>query len=322
MSIDADNCVALSGGVGGTKLILGLSHVINGNNLSVIGNTGDDFEHLGLAISPDLDTLLYTLAGQVNPETGWGRSNETWSFMEALDELGGETWFRLGDRDLAVHLERTRRLTNGDSLSEVTTRLCNQLGITMQILPMTDETVRTRVLTDRGALDFQHYFVRDRAEPRVLGLEYVGAESARPTKAVLEALNNPDLAAIIIAPSNPYLSIDPILAIPGIRSAIAAASAPVVAVSPIVAGAAIKGPTAKIMAEFGHDTTAAGIASHYHDLLDGFILDEMDQGLAAEVKMLNLEVGICDTVMKSLNDKIRLARFTLEFAASIGKRTA
>ena len=214
MSKKSGSVVVLSGGVGGAKLVLGLSRVLAEGQLTVIGNTGDDFEHLGLAISPDLDTLMYTLAGEVNPETGWGLRHETWSFMDSLEQLGGESWFRLGDRDLATHIERTRRLANGDSLTEITSDFAKRMGVETQVLPMSNEAVRTCVVTDRGPLDFQHYFVRDQAVPKVISLDYVGAADVAPSREVLDALQNADLAAIIIAPSNPYLSIDPILAIP------------------------------------------------------------------------------------------------------------
>ena len=309
--------VVLSGGVGGAKLALGLSRVLTNEQLTIIGNTGDDFEHLGLAISPDLDTLMYTLAGEVNPETGWGMDHETWSFLDALEKLGGETWFRLGDRDLATHIERTRRLTEGDSLSEITRDFCDQMKVSTKILPMSDDTVRTQVQTDRGQLDFQHYFVRDRAVPKIIGLDYVGASEVEPCHEVLEVLQKPDLAAIIIAPSNPYLSIDPILAIPAINAAIRATNAPVIAVSPIVQGMAIKGPTAKIMKELGLEPSAGNIARHYGNLIDGFILDATDGNMAEQIESADLKVTSCDTIMRSLEDKIRVANVSLDFANSI-----
>ena len=215
--------------------------------LTVIVNTGDDFEHLGLPICPDLDTLMYTLSGAVNPETGWGCRDETWSFMQAAERLGAETWFRLGDRDLATHIVRAQLLAEQATLTEVIQTLCARWSIRARILPMSDAPVRTQVVTDQGRLDFQHYFVRDRAAPVVQAFEYAGADRAAPTPAVLAALRDPDLAAIVIAPSNPYLSIDPILAIAGLRAALHATTAPIIAVSPIVGGIAIKGPTAKII---------------------------------------------------------------------------
>jgi LPPG:FO 2-phospho-L-lactate transferase len=313
----ADRYTVLSGGVGGAKLVLGLAQLLPGEQLTVVANTGDDFVHLGLAISPDLDTLMYTLAGEVNTETGWGLRNETWGFMDALESLDGDTWFRLGDRDLATHIVRTQQLAAGENLTEITARLCDRLGVTTLILPMTNDTVRTRVDTGEGPLDFQHYFVRDRAQPRVTGLTYRGANTAEPSPGVLHALQGPDIRAVFIAPSNPYLSIDPILAISSIRGAIRDTASPVIAVSPIVGNAAIKGPTAKIMAELGFEVSALSIARHYHDLLDGFILDTTDRDMAEEVKSLGIEVTICDTIMRSIDDKVRLAQVALDFAASL-----
>jgi LPPG:FO 2-phospho-L-lactate transferase len=310
-------CTVLSGGIGGAKLVLGLSKVTAGEDLTVIANTGDDFEHLGLAISPDLDTLVYTLAGEVNTETGWGRRDESWQFMAALEALGGTTWFRLGDRDLATHIERTRRLATGQCLTDVTSTLCERFGVGARILPMTDQAVRTRVRTETGTLDFQHYFVRERAEPRITGLEYAGAVAAEPTGAVLEALMDKNLAAVVIAPSNPYLSIDPMLAIPGLHDAVRNATAPVLAVSPIVSGAAIKGPTAKIMGELGLEVSALSIARHYRELLDGFILDTADRDMAGQIENMGLKVAVCDTIMKGTEDKIRLAKATLDFGQSL-----
>jgi len=309
--------VVLSGGVGGAKLVLGLSQVLAAGQLTVIANTGDDFEHLGLTICPDLDTLMYTLAGEVNSETGWGLRNETWSFMASLDQLGGETWFRLGDRDLATHIERTRRLANGERLTEITGDFSNRLGVATRILPMSDEAVRTRVATDRGPLDFQHYFVRDQAVPKVIGLDYAGADEVAPSSAVLEILGETDLSAIIIAPSNPYLSIDPILAIPAIEAAIRDTGTPVVAVSPIVDGLAVKGPTAKIMAELGLTPSADNIAKHYGGLIDGFIIDATDGNMVAQIESADLTVTSCDTIMKTMDDKMRVANASLELAWSI-----
>lgn len=319
MNKPSGSVAVLSGGVGGAKLVLGLSRVLSDGQLTVIANTGDDFEHLGLAISPDLDTLTYTLAGEVNAETGWGLRDESWHFMEALAQLGGETWFRLGDRDLATHVERTRRLAAGERLTEITRDFCRRLGVATRILPMSDQAVRTRVSTDRGPLDFQHYFVREQAAPEVIGLDYVGASDSFPSDEVLEVLRKTDLSAIIIAPSNPYLSIDPILAIPAIKEALRGTNAPVVAVSPIVHGIAIKGPTAKIMSELGLTASADNIARHYDELLDGFILDSTDGNMVAEIETSALKVTSCDTIMRSLEDKIRVANATLEFADSLSR---
>jgi LPPG:FO 2-phospho-L-lactate transferase len=309
-------CVVLSGGIGGAKFALGLDRVLAAGDLTIIANTGDDFEHLGLAISPDLDTLLYTLADLVNPETGWGRRDETWNFMAELARLGGDTWFRLGDRDLAIHIERTRRLAAGESLSAITADLARRLGIRARLLPMSDAPVRTRVNTEHGTLGFQEYFVREQARPLATGFEYAGAATARLPDAVAAALADPALTAIFIAPSNPWLSIAPLLAIPALRQILLAASAPVVAVSPIVAGTALKGPTAKIMRELGLAVSAEAVARHYRELIDGFILDASDRDCARAIESMGVAAGVTDTVMRSLDDKTALARYALEFAAT------
>jgi len=314
---DSLRYVVLCGGIGGVKLVAGLSRVLAPEQLAVAVNTGDDFQHLGLHISPDIDTVLYTLSGQVNPDTGWGRRDETWHFLDALGELGGETWFRLGDRDLATHVYRTRQLSLGRTLSQVTDDLRERLGVECRVLPMSDQPVATRVRTDRGTLDFQHYFVRDRAAPRVAAIEYHGAEHASAAPGVVAALADPALGAVIIAPSNPYLSIDPILAVPGMRRAIADSKAPVLAVSPIVRGAAIKGPTAKIIAELGRNASALEVLRHYQPLLDGFILDSADRELAAEAETTGIRTTAGNTIMKTPEDKQQLARSTVEFARQL-----
>jgi LPPG:FO 2-phospho-L-lactate transferase len=311
-------CVALSGGIGGAKLALGLSRVVPGDGLAVIVNTGDDFRHLGLSVCPDLDTLTYTLADCVDPGTGLGRRDESWQCLEALEELGGDTWFRLGDRDLATHLRRSQRLAEGARLTEVTAEICAALGVGTRVLPATDGRLATRVQTDAGTLDFQDYFVRRRAEPRVSAVEFGGEAAA--TAEVLAALRDPALEGIIIAPSNPYLSIDPILAVAGLEEALRAASAPIVAVSPIVGGRAIKGPTAKIMGELGLEVSALAAARHYQPWVDGFILDEVDAELEQPVAALGMAVHRCNTVMRRLEDRIALAREALSFARRCGKR--
>ncbi len=314
--------VAISGGVGGAKLALGLQLVLPPGELTVIVNTGDDFEHLGLKISPDLDTALYTLADIANTELGWGRRGETWNFMQAMESLGGETWFRLGDGDLATHIERTRRLGNNETLTAITRDFARRLGIQTTLLPMTDAPVRTRVTTDIGELDFQDYFVRRQCQPRVAALRFAGAEAAAPTAQVCAALTDPAVEAIFLCPSNPYLSIDPILALPGLRELLKRAAAPVIAISPLVGGAAVKGPTAKIMDELGIDVSALTVARHYGELLDGFILDERDATLAPELQALNLPVCLADTLMKTLEDRQRLARVSLEYAQKLNPRSA
>jgi LPPG:FO 2-phospho-L-lactate transferase len=303
--------LALSGGIGGAKLALGLYRVLPPGELTVVANTGDDFEHLGLSISPDIDTLLYTLAGIDNPELGWGRRNETWTFMAALEALGGETWFKLGDGDLATHVERTQRLAAGENLSQVTDDFRRRLGISARLLPMSDDRVRTRPRTDEGWLDFQDYFVRRRASPVVREFAYAGASEARANPDLLAALAGDDLELVVICPSNPFLSIDPILSLPRVRDALRACRAPVVAVSPIIGGKAVKGPTAKIMAELGLPIGAAAVARHYEDILDVFIADEAD---ANEIEDLGIPVSLARTLMSTLEDRQALARVVLAVA--------
>jgi LPPG:FO 2-phospho-L-lactate transferase len=307
--------VALSGGIGGAKLALGLYRRLPADSLMVVCNTGDDFEHLGLSISPDLDTVLYTLAGIANPETGWGRAGETWTFMQALEQLAGESWFRLGDGDLATHVERTRRLMAGESLSAISDDFRRRLGVRARVLPMCDQPVRTMVETKDGGLPFQRYFVERRCEPEVLGFEFRGADEASPTPALHEALAGESLEAVVICPSNPFISIDPILAVPGLRAAIAACPAPVVAVSPIIGGRAVKGPTAKMMAELGVPAGARAVAEHYGDLLDGFVLDAAD---AEAARAIGIPCLCTPILMADDEDKRRLAAEVLAFARRIG----
>ena len=307
--------VALSGGVGGAKLARGLDRVLAPGGLTVIVNTADDFDHLGLHVSPDLDSVLYALAGLDNAATGWGRRDETWTFMDALAGLGGETWFRLGDGDLATHVERSHRLRGGDRLSAISDDFRTRLGIAARILPMSDDPVRTIVETADGDLDFQHYFVRDRCEPAVLGFRFDGATAARPAPAVLDALADPALAAIIICPSNPFVSVDPILAIPGIRDAMVAASAPVIAVSPIVGGRALRGPAAKMMAELGLPATAQAVARHYGGLLSGYVIEATEGPEAAEE--YEIPVLRTETVMTDIASRERLARDVLAFTGQL-----
>jgi len=304
--------LTLSGGVGGAKLCLGFDTILPAGGQTVLVNTGDDFDHLGLRICPDIDTLLYTLAGLANTELGWGRRDETWHFMETLATLGGETWFRLGDRDLALHVERTRRSRQGQTLSAITAEFAANLRVASRILPMSDASVRTRVESSAGLLDFQQYFVRERCAPAVRALHFVGAEAAAPAPGLAEALASPALEAIVLAPSNPYLSIDPILSLPGLRLALRAAAVPILAVTPILGGAAVKGPTAKIMAELGLVPSALAVAEHYHGLIDGFVLDQRDAPLAPQ---FDLPVHVCDTLMQTLEDRQRIARSVLAFAA-------
>ena len=309
--------IALSGGVGGAKLALGLSRIMPPEDLLVVVNTGDDFEHLGLSISPDIDTVMYTLAGLANRELGWGRADETWSCMDTLAAIGGETWFRLGDRDLAVHIERTRRLRAGETLSAITADLCRRLGVGPRVVPMSDDPVRTRLLTPTGWLDFQEYFVRNRCEPKVLELDFFGAQHARPHPDFMAALADMRLEAVVICPSNPFISVEPILAIPGIRDALAGCAAPVIAVSPIIAGRAVKGPTAKMMTELGLDPTAGNVAQRYRDLLDGYVIDHADM---AEVVSIDARVTLAQTLMTTIEDREALAKTVLDAAAVLRRR--
>jgi len=309
--------LALTGGVGGAKLALGLSRLLEGNQLALAVNTADDFEHLGLHVSPDIDTLVYTLAGENNPETGWGRRDETWHFMEALAGLGGETWFSLGDRDLAVNVERTRRLRAGQSLSRVTADFAAAFGIRHPILPMTDDPVSTRVHSSSGELAFQHYFVRERCQPAVTGFHFAGIDSARLNPGIVARLEDPGLDGVIICPSNPYVSVDPILSIPGMRERLRSCAAPVIAISPVVGGAAIKGPTVKMMAELGAPASATSVAEHYRDFLDGFILDSVDAQLSPQIEALGMRCRVTNTVMLSLDDRVGLARQCLDLAGEL-----
>jgi LPPG:FO 2-phospho-L-lactate transferase len=303
--------VALSGGIGGAKLALGLYRILPAGALTVVANTGDDFEHLGLKVSPDLDTLLYTLAGLDNPETGWGRGGETWTFMAALESLGGETWFKLGDGDLATHVERTRRLAAGECLSAITDDFRRRLHISARLLPMSDDPVRTCLSTGAGWLDFQDYFVRRQCAPVVREIEFAGAPAAAPHPAFLAALGEADLRAVVICPSNPFISIDPILALPGVRAALRLCRAPVVAVSPIIAGKAVKGPTAKLMGELGLPVDAEAVARHYGDILDGYVVDVAD---ADRLDKIGVKVTVAPTLMQTLADREALARAVLEAA--------
>jgi LPPG:FO 2-phospho-L-lactate transferase len=315
--------VVLTGGSGGVKLAVGLARLL-GERLAILVNTGDDFTHLGLAISPDIDTVLYALSGRVNEATGWGLAGETWTFMRALGELGGPTWFKLGDGDLATHVDRTGRLAAGETLTTVCARHAAQFGIAARILPMSDDQVHTMVVTDAGTLSFQEYFVRDQCRPAVRSIRFDGTAQARPAPKVLEALAAPSLAGIIMGPSNPWLSIDPILAVPGMREALQAARAPIIAVSPIIGGKAVKGPTAKIMNELGLAPDSGDIARHYAGLIDGFIIDSEDKRLAEEIGSASrpdapLPVHVTNTLMRTLDDKVALARQCLAFCAELAR---
>ena len=309
--------LALSGGIGGAKLALGLEHIFNSPKLMIAGNTGDDFEHFGLNISPDLDTLLYTLSGKSDLERGWGLANETWSFMKAMKEIGGETWFQLGDRDLAIHVERTRRLKEGERLSLITSSFCRKFGVKSHIVPATDDSLKTLVKTPKGILSFQHYFVRDQCRPKILGLKYEGLENAQPCPALEEALESSLLETIVVCPSNPFLSIDPILAVKGVREKLKSSKARVIAVSPIVGGDAVKGPTANNLRDLGFSVSAYTIAKYYSDFIDGFMLDKGDENEISRIESLGIQVGLADTVMTDLQSKIKLAEDVLRFSETL-----
>lgn len=302
--------VALCGGVGGSKLAYGLNQLL-GSRLAVVVNTGDDFVHLGLSISPDLDTVIYTLSDLADDERGWGRAGESWNMMEALGGLGGETWFRLGDRDIALHLLRARALGAGITLTEFTRSIASRLNIAADILPMTDDRFATMVVTEDGALSFQKYFVELQAKPRVKRIRFDNDGKASPTDQVLGAIKSAD--AIMVCPSNPYLSVDPILHLPGMLPAIKQSKATKIAVSPLVGGHAIKGPTAKIMTELGVPTNCVSIARHY-PFLDGLIIDRLDQ---ADINQIDIAVHATDTIMRTRDDRKNLAAQCLDFIARI-----
>ena len=304
--------LALAGGVGGAKLAKGLADIVEPDQLSIVVNVGDDFEHLGLTICPDLDTVCYTLAGINNATQGWGIEGETWAFMDALRRLGGEDWFNLGDRDLATHVLRTQMLGE-HSLSDIVDVLRQRFNIAHQIAPATDDRLRSIIYTDEGELAFQDYFVRRRAAPHFRSIRFDGVTDARPSPAFQAALDDPALEMILLCPSNPVLSIEPILAIPGVRKMIEVRGIPVIAVSPFIGGQAVKGPAAKIMEELGIERSPAGLAGYYGGLLDGLVVDAADAGVEVD----GLRLHATDTMMRSVEDKRRLALETLTFARSL-----
>jgi LPPG:FO 2-phospho-L-lactate transferase len=306
--------VALCGGVGGAKLAHGLAMSLPAEELSIIVNTGDDFQHLGLHIAPDLDSVIYALSGLSDLVRGWGRRDETWRFMEALKGLNGESWFQLGDGDLAMHVERTWRLARGATLSEVTAHICRALGIAPRVLPMSDDPVRTRVLTAEGWLDFQEYFVHRQCQPAVREFMFAGAATARAQPDVLSTLKRRDLRAIIICPSNPFVSVEPILAVPGIRAAVVESDAPVVAVTPIIGGKAVKGPAAKMMGELGLDVSGAAVARRYAGIIDGFVVDQTDP----TPEPLPGVAFFTATLMNTPDDRSSLAHAVLQAADALG----
>ena len=310
--MQANRIAVLAGGVGAARFLEGLTEVTPPENVTVIGNTADDLELHGFTICPDLDTVTYTLAGLADPERGWGLAAETFHVLAALKRFGEETWFQLGDRDLATHIFRTSLLRSGFPLSEVTARITRSLGVRSTILPMSDSLVRTWLETGLGQLDFQTYFVKHRAEPAVRRVDFVGADQAAPAPGVLQAIVQAD--AVILAPSNPIISIGPILAVPGIRETLRSVSAPVVAISPIVGGRAIKGPAAAMMKSLGHEASATGVANLYRDFVNVFILDSVDHDLAPAVEQLGMRAVVCPTMMTGLPEKVALAQAVLEAA--------
>jgi LPPG:FO 2-phospho-L-lactate transferase len=299
----------LTGGVGGAKLVDGLYRLLPANSLTAIVNTGDDFRHFGLPISPDIDTLLYTLSEKSNQTLGWGREGETWSFMAALRSLGGEDWFNLGDGDLALHVMRGAALAAGETLSAVTARFAAAWELTLHIVPMTDDPVATWVESDEGPLPFQRYFVERQCQPKVMSISFDGAAAARPAPGVIEAIASAD--AVFIAPSNPWLSVDPILAVPGIRAVLIECAGPVIAVSPLVDGKAVKGPTAKLMAELGLEISNDTIWDHYAEFLDGLIVHGDDPSPAGTA------ISRTDTLMHTASDRERVAQAARDFATAL-----
>jgi LPPG:FO 2-phospho-L-lactate transferase len=305
--------VALAGGVGGAKLVDGLAGCLAPESLTIVVNSGDDFEHLGLYICPDLDTVCYTLAGLANPQTGWGRVDETWHALESLSALGGPAWFRLGDGDLGTHLERTRRLRAGEKLSQVTREFCSTWNIPFSVLPATDDRVPTHVSTMDGEMPFQEYFVHRQCEPVVNGFRFDGAEKAHAVPEALAALHAADL--VILCPSNPWVSIDPILAIPGIKNGVV--SRPVVAVSPIIGGQAVKGPAAKMYRELGIEPSASSVARHYAPFLSGLVIDRIDEKEEDAIQAMGVDVLVTDTLMKNRSDRLRLAKEVIQFGWAV-----
>lgn len=310
MSDVAPRIIALSGGVGGAKLVCGLADALPPEALLVVANTADDFEHLGLTICPDLDSVMYALAGINDTERGWGLADESWQALEALDRLGGESWFRLGDRDLATHLRRSSALAGGCSLTDITGQMTGALGIEHRVVPMTDDPVRTLVNTDEGELPFQHYFVRRQCEPVYRGVRFEGIEQAAVQPLLLQALAQRP-AAVVICPSNPFVSVDPILSLPGLRNALADSGVPVIAVSPIVAGQALKGPAAKMLRESGMPASAAAVMQYYGDLLDAFVVQTGDKVPAVD----GIDIIETQTIMKTQKDRRQLAATILDWVA-------
>ena len=306
--------LALSGGVGGAKLAAGLAAVLPPERLTIAVNTGDDFEHLGLTICPDVDSVVYAMAGLNDRQRGWGVADETWQAMSMLKALGEADWFNLGDRDLGTHIARSWRLRAGESLSQVTRRLTSALGIAHHVAPMSDAPVRTQVETDDGWMDFQAWFVGQQCGPRVKAIRFDGASVAAPSPGLDEALARPDLAAVIVCPSNPFLSVDPILALPGVRQRLAELNVPCLAVSPLIGGKALKGPLSKLLEELGLEGSNRAIADHYGDLVTHYVIDRGDGDDAVALQARGVGVTLAETLMKTAEDQVRLARVVLDAA--------
>jgi LPPG:FO 2-phospho-L-lactate transferase len=317
MASSANKIIALSGGVGGAKLAVGLAEVLSQDELLIVANTADDFTHLGLRICPDLDTVMYNLAGIQNKAQGWGIEGETWQFMQQLGKLNGEDWFLLGDKDLATHTVRTQLLQQGETLTAISRGLFKQLGVAAKVVPMCNEPVSTQMQTDEGILSFQHYFVRRQCQPMVSAYQFSGIERATIQPDFAAALADETLAAVIICPSNPFVSVEPILSVPGVRDALRKTTAPIIAVSPIIGGQALKGPAAKMMAELGMPQSATAVAQYYGDLIDGFVIDNVDAGLQSEIEALGTACITAQSIMKTQRDKTDLANICVDFAATI-----
>ena len=306
--------LALAGGVGGAKLALGLARFLPPDKLAIVVNTGDDESFYGLHVSPDLDTVMYTLAGLSNTDTGWGLAGDTFQALDMLGRYGTDTWFNLGDRDLATHIHRTELLRQGATLSEVTAELCSRVGIEHRIAPMSDQPVRTFLTTQSGDLAMQDYFVRQRSEPQVTGVKYVGSEAASPSPVLRSAMEQANL--LVLCPSNPYLSVGPILAIPGVREGLESFGGFRVAVSPIVGGSALRGPAAKMMGELGDDASCAGVARQYMGITDAFLIDHQDSWLAPEIEGMGIQAVPASIIMETEADKVALAEIIMDMAAN------
>lgn len=314
MTISRSRYIAISGGIGGAKLALGLDKLLEQGQLDIIANTGDDFEHFGLSISPDVDTLLYTLAGLNNTELGWGRRDESWNFLEACKAMEMDTWFQLGDRDLAIHLYRTSKLAEGRTLSEITRSLCEKLNIQSNIIPMSNDPVRTMLRNDDGQMSFQEYFVKNKCEPQVKEIFYEGVECAEMSPAFSTALTDPNLKAIIICPSNPFLSIGPVLALRGLKHALVSTGKPVMLVSPVIEGQSVKGPTSKLMKELGLESSVEAIAGIHRDIITHIVIDTKDSSAKASIEKMGMEVVCMNILMNTADDKTGLAGSLLELA--------